>query len=73
MRGRTRGTHPEMKPTAKRSPGRPTKPESAKFDIVSVRLPKALVQDIEDYCAGRRDAPDRSTAIRELLVKALTA
>ncbi len=60
------------KPT-KRPPGRPAKLEADRFDLVSVRLPKALIHDIDVFCAGRRDAPDRSTAIRELLVKGLAA
>ncbi len=53
--------------------GRPPKPEEAKFSSVTVRLPKDMLRDIDAVCTQRRDHPDRSKAIRELIAKGLQA
>ena len=57
----------------KRSPGRPHKPDDTAFEQVSVRLPKPMLRKIDEVCASRVDAPDRSKAIRELIAKGLEA
>lgn len=62
-----------MSKTAKRGPGRPPKPEGAKFGTVTVRLPEKMIHDIDEFCAQRRDEPDRSKAIRELIARGLDA
>lgn len=38
-----------------------------------IRLPEAMLAEIEAICAGRLDAPDTSSVIRELLAEALAA
>lgn len=53
--------------------GRPVKPESDRFDLVHVRLPKPMVRKIDQYRATLDDAPDRSTAIRQFIAAGLVA
>ena len=53
--------------------GRPPKAPEDRFDLVHVRLPKPMLREIDEICAARRDQPDRSTAIRELIAKGLEA
>ena len=60
-----------MSKLAKR--GRPPKLDEDKFDLVHVRLPKPMIREIDELCATRRDQPDRSKAIRELIAKGLEA
>jgi Arc/MetJ-type ribon-helix-helix transcriptional regulator len=38
---------------------------------MTIRLPAEMVRQIEALRAGRLDAPDKSTIVRELLAKAL--
>ena len=40
---------------------------------VAFRLPKPMLREIDEICATRRDQPDRSSAIRELIAKGLEA
>jgi metal-responsive CopG/Arc/MetJ family transcriptional regulator len=40
---------------------------------LAIRLPEAMVSQIDAIAAERLDQPDRSTVIRELLVEALEA
>ncbi len=58
------------KPTKR---GRPPKPDADRFDLVHIRLPKPMIREIDELCASRRDQPDRSKAIRELIAKGLEA
>lgn len=50
--------------------GRPPKGDSSMRQI-AIRLPVALIVDLDAYAAARRDCPDRSAVIRELLVAGL--
>ncbi len=52
--------------------GRPPRSEHDKFDLVHVRLPKLMIREIDEFCAMRRDQPDRSKAIRELIARGLS-
>jgi metal-responsive CopG/Arc/MetJ family transcriptional regulator len=40
---------------------------------IALRLPEAVVEQIDAIVADRLDQPDRSAVIRELIVEALTA
>jgi hypothetical protein len=60
-----------MKRDTKATPGRPPRGEEAMLQPVTIRLPAEMVRQIEALRAGRLDAPDKSTLIRELLAKAL--
>jgi hypothetical protein len=60
-----------MKRDTKATPGRPPKGDDAMLQPVTIRLPAEMVRQIEALRAGRLDAPDKSTLIRELLAKAL--
>jgi Arc/MetJ-type ribon-helix-helix transcriptional regulator len=51
--------------------GRPPKGEEALMQPITIRLPPEMVARIDEMRAGRLDAPDKSTIIRELLAKAL--
>jgi len=52
--------------------GRPPKQgDAAMLEPVTIRLPPEMARKIEALKAGRLDAPDKSTIIRELLAKAL--
>jgi hypothetical protein len=64
-----------MAKTAKtvRRIGRPAKPAADRMGQVAVRFPPDMVAAIDRLRAGRLDAPDRSTVIRELVAEALSA
>jgi len=51
--------------------GRPPKGKETMMAPITVRLPPAMMQEIEEIQAGRMDAPDKGQVIRELLAKAL--
>ena len=40
---------------------------------ITVRLPKLLLDAVDELTAGRLDQPDRSAVIRELLAEAIAA
>ncbi len=59
-------------PKIKRGPGRPPKYDSGSMgSAITIRLPRAMIECIDQIRANRSDAPDRATIIRELLAKAL--
>jgi hypothetical protein len=60
-----------MERDTKATRGRPPKGDDAMLQPVTIRLPAEMVRQIEVIRAGRLDAPDKSTIIRELLAKAL--
>lgn len=51
--------------------GRARGASSAMRTPVIIRLPQALLDEIDKIAANRSDKPDRSNTIRELLVEAL--
>jgi hypothetical protein len=53
--------------------GRPTITEAPLSQPVNVRLPGPMLEAIERIRAGRMDAPDRGSVIRELLAEAIEA
>jgi hypothetical protein len=60
-----------MKQDTKTGLGRPPKGDDAMLQPITIRLPAEMMRQIEVLRAGRLDAPDKSTIIRELLAKAL--
>ena len=59
-----------------KAPGRGRPPKHGKampIAPVAVRLPDAMISQIDAVAANRLDQPDRSTVIRELLVLGLAA
>ena len=55
--------------------GRPPKDGSKamRYSPLAVRLPEAMISQIDAIAADRLDQPDRSTVIRQLLAEALEA
>ena len=58
---------------AKRAPGagRPAKPKGEKLELVPIRFPPAMLEAVDAAREARRDKPDRSAMIRELVGVAL--
>jgi metal-responsive CopG/Arc/MetJ family transcriptional regulator len=56
-------------------PGRPPKHggKAMRFAPLALRLPDAMIAEIDAIAAGRLDQPDRSSVIRELLAEAIGA
>ena len=59
-----------MEQTQSRPRGRPRK-HSTLLEPITIRLPEPMAAEIEQIQSSRRDAPDKSQVIRELLAHAL--
>ena len=57
-------------PTA-RGRGRPSKPEIERLELVQVRFPLQMIEEIDGACDARLDKPGRSAMIRELVALGL--
>ena len=57
-------------PTA-RGRGRPSKPEIERLELVQVRFPLPMIEEIDAACDARLDKPGRSAMIRELVALGL--
>ncbi|HIE69270.1 MAG TPA: ribbon-helix-helix protein, CopG family [Planctomycetes bacterium] len=55
----------------KRPRGRPSLGKDALPPPITLRLPPAMLQAIDELASSRLDQPDRSALIRELLAEAL--
>lgn len=53
--------------------GRPPKDAESMLARINIRVPQAVMDAIEDIRSSRKDAPDASDIIRQLLVEALEA
>ena len=62
-----------MKTNPKARMGRPLKGAENLMSPIMIRLPPAMVAEIQAISASRMDAPDRSSLIRELLAEAMAA
>jgi Arc/MetJ-type ribon-helix-helix transcriptional regulator len=58
-----------------RGPGRPPKQggKAMPYAPLTIRVPEAIIEEVDAIVAGRLDQPDRSSVIRELLAEALIA
>ena len=56
----------------KRKPGRPPKDDEAMFARINIRVPQAMMAQIDALQRSRRDGADTAQVIRELLAKALS-
>lgn len=54
-----------------RSRGRPSLPENERLEIVQVRFPLPMIEEIDAACEARLDKPGRSAMIRELVALGL--
>ena len=57
----------------KRGRGRPPKELENLLEPMTIRLTKEIVQRVEKIRASRMDGADKSTIVRELIVKGLGA
>lgn len=53
--------------------GRPAKPESERLELVPIRFPRPMLDEVDAIRAARLDQPDRSAMIRALVAEALEA
>lgn len=53
--------------------GRPPKSPESRLKRASIRLPQSVIDEINQQGIGRRDAPDFSALVRELIAEALEA
>ena len=51
----------------------PIRRERERKRILAVRFPEALIADLDQITAERKDGADRSAVMRELLVEAIEA
>ena len=54
-----------------RGRGRPSKPEIERLELVQVRFPLPMIEEIDAACDARLDKPGRSAMIRELVALGL--
>ena len=59
--------------TAKNLGGRPPRPERERLQVMSLRLPPAMVEDLDAIVTERSDGSDRSSVMRELIAAGLAA
>ncbi len=57
----------------KRPRGRPTKGDTALMSPIMIRFSQEMLAEIDGLIEARRDRPDRSGFIRELIAEALAA
>jgi len=53
--------------------GRPAKSEADRLELVPIRFPRPMLDEVDALRESRRDKPDRSSMIRELIAEALDA
>ncbi len=54
-----------------RSRGRPSIPADERLEIVQVRFPLPMIEEVDAACEARLDKPGRSAMIRELVALGL--
>ena len=54
-----------------RSRGRPSIPAEERLEIVQVRFPLPMIEEVDAACDARLDKPGRSAMIRELVALGL--
>ena len=54
-----------------RGRGRPSKPEIERLELVQVRFPLPMIEEVDAACDARLDKPGRSAMIRELVALGL--
>ena len=54
-----------------RGRGRPSIPAEERLEIVQVRFPLPMIEEVDAACDARLDKPGRSAMIRELVVLGL--
>lgn len=60
-------------PSTKRSPGRPPKDQKSMLQPMTIRFPRAMMDEIEALRAKRLDEPDKGQMVRELVAEGIKA
>lgn len=68
-----KGAKMQTSVTEKNLGGRPPKPERERLQVMSLRMPPAMFEDLDAIAADRRDGSDRSSIAREFIAKGIAA